>query len=51
MSFNTMDDAIIITDLLESGVIHKMKETLVVAAGTVGNGAKILTLPSCGKTE
>ena len=54
MSFNTMDDAIVIRDLLESGVIHKTKETLVVAAGTVGNGAKILsilTLPSCSKTE
>ena len=39
-SFNTMDDAIVTRDLLESGVIDKTKKTLVVAAGALGNGEK-----------
>lgn len=50
MSLDTIEDALLIRDEIESGSIHKTKETLVVASGEVGNGGyvkSILALPSC----
>ena len=53
LSLNTIEDAPLINEQLESEKIHKTKETLVVATGEVGNGGKahtVLTLPTCSKT-
>ena len=53
LSLNTIEDALLIKEQLESEKIHKTKETLVVATGEVGNGGKahtVLTLPTCSKT-
>ena len=52
LSLNTIEDALLIKEQLESEKIHKTKETLVVATGEVGNGGTahtVLTLPTCSK--